>query len=394
MNEIKTTTYFNRLIREYNAGFRRIVSMGGTSSSKTYSELQLLYFIATARNRKGKPVSISVVSESLPHLKLGAIRDFDNILRSYNAYNENHIDFSNRVYWFGSSFIEFFSADMGKATGPRRDILLLNEVNNIPRQVVIELSQRTNETIFYDFNPTEEFWITDEVFSLPETDFKLLKSNHTDNDYLPDTIRRDIILRAERDPNYKRIHIDVEFGSAEGLIYPEWQLCDTMPESSKRLYGMDFGFTNDPSTIVDVCYQNGELWLDELLYERGQTPEQLDQFIRNNCNRYYPVIADSSEPQMIDYLFRKGNRIMACKKGKDSISSGIELIKQYKVNVTKRSVNLIKERRSYRYATDKNGISFNEPQVGQQDHALDAVRYAVQELLNPQKKSAGKVIPN
>lgn len=375
------SSYFTRLLKAYNTGVRRIVSMGGTSSSKTFSELQLLHQIAAKRNARGKPVSISVVSESLPHLKLGAIRDFENWLKKIGQYDEKQIDFTNHIYWFGDSFIEFFAADMGKATGPRRDILLFNEVNNVPRSVVIELSQRTNETIFYDFNPTEEFWITDEVFSLPESEYILLKSNHLDNEFLPDAIRKDIVMRSDRDPNYKRVHIDVEFGSSEGIIFPEWKLCDKMPESSQRIYGMDFGFTNDPSTLVDIRLQNGELWFDELLYERGQTPEQLDQFLKLNTNRSYDVVADNSEPQMIDYLFRKGNRMKPCVKGKDSITTGIELIKQYPVNVTKRSINLIKERRSYRYAVDKNGVSHNEPQVGQQDHALDAVRYGVQMLI-------------
>ena len=366
--------------------------MGGTSSSKTFSELQLLHQIASKRNARGKPVSISVVSESLPHLKLGAIRDFENWLKKIGQYDEKQIDFTNHIYWFGDSFIEFFAADMGKATGPRRDIILFNEVNNVPRSVVIELSQRTNETIFYDFNPTEEFWITDEVFSLPESEFILLKSNHLDNEFLPDAIRKDIVMRAERDPNYKRVHIDVEFGSSDGLIFPEWKLCDKMPETSQRIYGMDFGFTNDPSTLVDIRLQNGELWVDELLYERGQTPEQLDQFLKLNADRKYDVIADNSEPQMIDYLFRKGHRVKPCVKGKDSITTGIELIKQYPVNITKRSVNLIKERRSYRYAVDKNGVSHNEPQVGQADHAIDAFRYGVMQMVSGVTRSPGKVI--
>jgi phage terminase large subunit len=189
------TRYFERLIKAYNSGYRRIVSMGGTSSSKTYSELQLLYQIAIARHLKKRPVVISVVSESLPHLKLGAIRDFEGFLRRKGLYDDSQIDHTNHKYYFGDSFIEFFAADIGKATGPRRNILLLNEVNNIPLPVVRELVQRTDETIFYDFNPTEDFWISEEVFTLPSREFILLKSNHLDNDYLSPAIRREIELR-------------------------------------------------------------------------------------------------------------------------------------------------------------------------------------------------------
>lgn len=382
-----TTTVFARNLNAWNNHVRRVVNKGGTRSGKTYALLQLLLHIA----QTSKNVSISVVSESLPHLRLGAIRDFENILKDDGLYNELAIDFTNHIYYFGSSFIEFFAADQTKATGPTRNILFLNEVNNIPLPVVRELTQRTDETIFYDFNPTAEFWIVDEVFSLPDDQYTIITSNYLDNEQLKPAIKQEIEQRAQRDPNFKRVHIDVEWGSYEGLIFPEWKMVDAMPETSERCYGMDFGFTNDPSTLIDVRFHAGEIWMDELLYEKGCTPERLDQVLKLNVKGRKETIADSSDPRMIDYLQRKSHNILPAVKGPDSVTLGIELMKQYPVNVTKRSVNLIKERRNYRYAA-KNGNTFNEPAVGQADHAIDGARYGVMRLITPKKKTSHRVV--
>lgn len=376
------TRYFERLIKAYNSGYRRIVSMGGTSSSKTYSELQLLYQIAIARHLKKRPVVISVVSESLPHLKLGAIRDFEGFLRRKGLYDDSQIDHTNHKYYFGDSFIEFFAADIGKATGPRRNILLLNEVNNIPLPVVRELVQRTDETIFYDFNPTEDFWISEEVFTLPSREFILLKSNHLDNDYLSPAIRREIELRADRDPNYRRVHIDVEFGSNEGLIFRDWKLCDAMPATDKRIIGVDFGFTNDPTVITDVRQNGGEWWADEVIYQTGMHNNDIARVIKSlNLPASIRVVCDSADPKSIDDLKRMGIRAEPCVKGPDSIRNGIDHINSMPLNVTRRSVNAHKELRNYRWRMDKSGKSMNEP-VDMWNHFIDSLRYGASGFKN------------
>ena len=371
----KHSKYFYRLLDAYHKKFRDIISMGGTSSSKTYSELQLLLYIAKKRDEKKKPVSISIVSESLPHLKLGAIKDFKNILKARDEYNDDNIHHTEHRYYFGESYIEFFAADIGKATGPRRDILLLNEVNNIPRQVVQDLTQRTSETVFYDFNPTAEFWIVDDVFSLPDDQMILLKSNHLDNEFLPESLRRIILQRAERDPNYKRVHIDIEFGANEGVIFPDFTLIDDMPGDATS-YGMDFGFSNDPTTIVDVRFNNGEIFVDLLLYRTEMTNQDIIRFLKTLNIARKEVIADSAEPKSIREIELAGFHIIPSIKGEDSIRTGIDLIKQYKLNITKRSVELIKELRNYQWAKDRNGVTLNKP-VDMFNHAIDALRYNV-----------------
>lgn len=390
--EITATNVFKRNLDAYQAGFRRIVNKGGTSSSKTYSILQLLLYIA--RQRASEGVHISVVSETLPHLKLGAIRDFNAILKMVGYREGWEYSQANHAYKIGKSVVEFFSADIEKATGPRRDILFLNECNNIAYNIVSELEQRTKETIFYDFNPVEVFWIEDKVLSLPRDERELIKSNYLDNDHLDAAIAHEIEIKAQRDPNFKRIHIDVQYGVYEGLIFPSFNIVpfSSMPKTDKQRYGLDFGFTNDPTTLLDVRIQSGAWWVDELLYRTGMTNPEIakelkgigseEKLIGRGVGRQ-PVIADSSEPKSIYEISLAGINIRAAEKGPDSIRLGIDRIKSMPMNVTDRSVHLIKELRSYRYRQDpRTGVFLNEP-VDAYNHLIDPWRYAGTDLTRP-----------
>jgi phage terminase large subunit len=374
----KVTKLFSKNLQAFNSGVRRIVNMGGTSSSKTYSELQLFERICDDRRDEG--VVITVVSESLPHLKQGAIKDFEIILKNLGAYNPRHINETDKIYSFGNSEIQFTSADIGKATGPRRNILLLNECNNIPYKVVSELEQRTDEVIFYDFNPVAPFWMEEKVLSLPSKEFVLIKSNLYDNDYLPDAIRHEIELKASRDPNYKRIHIDVEYGSAEGLIFPSFTLIDDdkFPVGNNG-YGMDFGFTNDPTTLTDVVIIGDDLYCDERLYQTGMTTPDIIRSLRSFNIGRKEIEADSSDPRMIEEIRRAGFNIFPAPKGPGSIEHGIDSMKRYNLHVTKRSVNLIKELRNYKWKEDSSGRVLNEP-MDFWNHCIDGIRYRVAKI--------------
>lgn len=355
--------------------------MGGTSSSKTYSTLQMLLYIAMKRAATG--VSISIVSETLPHLRLGAMRDFDNILKAEGLYDEGRINKADHLYKFGKSYIEFFSADSGKATGPRRNILYLNECNNIPYSTVEELEQRTDELIFYDFNPTADFWITSKVFTMPAADVTIIKSNYLDNQYLKPTIVKEIEYKASVDANYKRVHIDVEFGMTEGLIFTNWRLCDSMPVTNKRSLGLDFGFSNDPTTLIDMAIQNGELWINELLYRTGMTNRDIYNFIVSEDMKDRYIKADSAEPKSIRELELMGLHITGANKGTDSVRKGIDWMKSFPViNVTKRSVNYIRELRNYKWKIDNNGRILNQP-IDLFNHAIDATRYGGETFQQP-----------
>lgn len=382
---MKTTRVFSKLSDAVASGVRRIVSMGGTSSSKTYSTLQMLLYIAMKRSYTG--VSISVVSETLPHLRLGAMRDFENILKAEGLYDEGNINRADHLYKFGKSYIEFFSADSGKATGPRRNILYLNECNNIPYSTVEELEQRTDEQIFYDFNPTADFWITSKVFTMPAPNVTIIKSNYLDNQYLKPAIIQEIEYKASVDANYKRVHIDVEFGLTEGLIFTNWRLCDSMPVTTRQSMGLDFGFSNDPTSLVDIAIQNGELWVNEFLYRTGMTNRDIYNFIVSEDiqNRY--IKADSAEPKSIKELELMGLNITGVTKGLDSVRKGIDWMKSFPViNVTKRSVNIIREFRNYKWKIDSNGRILNQP-IDLFNHAIDAIRYGGEVFQQPLQKA-------
>lgn len=370
-----TTNVFSKNLAAYNRGIRRIINHGGQGSSKNYSILQLLLVIA-----QKKKILATVMSETLPHLKKGAILDFNNILKGEKMYDENNINKTDYQYFFGESVIEFISADTpGKVTGPRRDILYANECINMPFNIVDEAARRTADTIFYDYNPNHPFWIQDKVFTLPDSERIIIKSNHLDNDLLPEGERRDIISRAAMDSNFRRVHIDLEFGVSEGLIFPDINLVDNMPMSNRQSFGIDFGYSVDPTTLMQVKIQDGQLWINELLYQNGMTNPEIAQFVKDEMLQREEIIADSSEPKSIEELRRMGLNIKPAAKGADSIRQGIDFIKRYPINITKRSVNTIKEFRNYKWKTDINSDLQNVP-VDLYNHCIDGIRYACESL--------------
>jgi len=375
---VNPTVVYYKNADAFNSGVRRIVNKGGTSSSKTFSLLELLLTIAMRRVETG--VLISIVSETLPHLRKGAIRDYDNILKAEgltHAFNKN---LTSHSYTIGKSVVEFFSADTaGKATGPRRDILLLNECNNIPYKVVSELEQRTSEAIFYDYNPVIPFWIDDHVLTLPSNEFTLITSNYKDNHHLPPSIAHEIELRASRDPNYKRIHIDCEYGIYEGLIFPEVILIDEMPQDATPGYGLDFGFINDPTALVDVRIAGENLYLDQMVYQTGLTAPDIIALLKSFNLGRREIIADSADPRMIEEIRRGGFNIFPAVKGAGSVVHGLDSMKRYKIHLTKRSIDGIKEFRNYQWKIDSSGKKLNEP-VDYWNHLIDAARYRVAKI--------------
>ena len=354
--------------KELNA--RINVSQGGTSSGKTYSTLQLLYFIA---NNKDK-LLISIVSESMPHLKRGAMRDFFNILKENDLYIRDNHNKTDNTYQVNNSVIEFFSVDNhAKLRGARRDILFINECNNVSYEAFNQLEVRTKKRVYLDFNPVSSFWAHEKVLTRDDTAF--LKTTYLDNDALAPEIIKSIEAR-KSDVNWWRVYGLGEVGMLEGLVLKNFGIVDSMPTEYKwKAYGQDFGFTNDPSALIDVTYANGELWLDEIIYETGLTNSDLStKYAENGLLRRSEIIADSAEPKSIEEIHRMGWFIKPAHKGKDSILNGIDILKRYKINITKRSTNLIKEFRNYTWQVDKDGNHINKP-IDYYNHGIDAVRY-------------------
>ena len=351
---------------------RVVVNQGGTSSTKTYSILQLL--LSKACQEQG--ILISVVSESLPHLKRGALRDFIKILNDLGGFKERDYNRSNYTFTFGTSKIEFFSADQpDKLRGARRDYLFMNECNNIPFEAYNQLEVRTSKQIFLDYNPTAEFWVHEHLIGTNGVTF--IKSTYRDNPFLEQNIIESIERRRTLDANWWRVYGLGEVGRIEGIVYTKWRQVPQMPEACKwQAYGLDFGYTTDPTALVHIMYANGELWLNELIYETGLTNQDIAaKFAQLKVPKNVEIFADSSEPKSIAEIKRAGYFVKPTIKGRDSVKHGIQKLQQYTMNVTKGSTNLIKELRNYKWK-EKDNKSLPVP-IDMYNHALDAVRYGV-----------------
>lgn len=351
----------------------RIVQ-GGTSSSKTFTILPFLIQYAIDNPNS----EISVVAESIPHLKRGAIKDFLKIMQWTDNYNPNNFNKSNLTYKFSNgSYIEFFSADQpDKLRGARRDILFINECNNVAFESYQQLAIRTKKFIYLDYNPTSEFWVHTELINDPNSDFVIL--TYKDNEALDQAIVREIEKAKEKAKssayweNWWRVYGLGEVGSLEGVIFTNWKQIDTIPKEAKYIgNGLDFGYSNDPTACIDFYEWNNKIIWDERIYQKGLLNSQIANLLKPNN---VLTVADSAEPKSIAEIRLHGINIIPAEKGKDSITFGINIIQEREFFVTSRSLNLIKELRGYTWKVDKTGKSLNLP-IDEFNHAIDASRY-------------------
>ena len=352
---------------------------GGTSAGKTISIMQIL--ISKAIDDK-RPTLTSVVSESFPHLKKGAMRDFKNIMQEHNYWDDRDWNATDSIYTFQSgSKIEFFSADQpSKVRGPRRERLYINECNNVDYEAFDQLEVRTNLEVWLDWNPTYEFWFYTNVLNNRD-DIDFITLTYKDNEGLPENIVKSIEMR-KSNKQWWRVYGEGKLGEVEGRIYTGWQTLDEIPfEARLEGYGLDFGYTNDPTAIVAVYYYNGGYILDEKCYRKGMSNRDIADLL--NSLPYGLVVADSAEPKSIDDIKSYGVAIVAADKSgtksKPYLKTSIGHVQDQKISVTKGSVNLIREYRRYLWKVDKDGRTLNEPDGGY-DHALDAARYKLYSL--------------
>jgi len=353
---------------------RYIILQGGTGSGKTYSALQYLLMYACLK----KGLVISVVSETLPHLKRGAIRDFKHILQQEKATYTCTENKTDHTFTLGSSIIEFFSADSeAKLRGAKRDILFINECNNVDYESFQQLDVRTRRKTLLDFNPVCRFWVHDNLMaSLPANDYLFVKSTYLDNPFIGDEVKHNI-ERRRHNAAWWKVYGQGEIGIAEGVVFTNWEITAPLnPPTGGAIYGLDFGFTHSPTALVQLNECNGELYVHELLYRTGIQNDELFAFASQHIDLKDLCVADSAEPKTIDYLYRKGwTGLKPAEKGADSLLYGINLLLDRKINVTQQSLNLIKELRQYRWDTNKDGAFIHRP-VKDYDHAIDALRYA------------------
>lgn len=372
---MQTTDIFGENLIAYNSGKRHIVNQGGARSSKTFSILQLLYLIAEASKEQ---MLISVVSESLPHLKRGAIRDFKNFMISWGKWNEESWRKVDLIYTVGNTQIEFFSCDVpGKVHGPTRDILFVNEANRIDWETAQQLIIRTKKAVFYDFNPWSEFWAHTELVGRNETAF--IKSTFLDNPFLDIEIAKELIHAGKRNENFKRVYIDGEIGALEGTVFNNWTIGD-FKETDQVIFGQDYGFSKDPTTLVKIAVDGRTLYLDECYAHPGLTTDKIYELNQKHA-RGYLIVGDSSEPRLIEELSKKGLNIIGAEKGAGSITAGITSMQDYNIVVTERSTNLIKELRNYIYI-DKGSKVY----IDDFNHSIDAARYGFMKLVMKAKR--------
>jgi phage terminase large subunit len=351
--------------------------IGGTSASKTISIL--LYLIHLAQSDES-PTLTSVVAESIPHLKRGAIRDFKNILKAHNYWKESLWNATDSIYTFETgSQIEFFSTDNSdKLRGARRDRLFMNEANNTTLDAFDQLEVRTKEFVYLDWNPTSEFFYYTDLKPMRD-DIEEITLTYKDNEALSQEIIDSIEQRKNRKGWWKVYGLG-QLGEVEGKIYRDWVIVDELPHEARlERFGLDFGYSNDPTAILAIYYYNGGYIVNELAYTKGLSNKQIADIILSQEVKVLTV-ADSAEPKSIDEIQSYGVTITPADKGKDSVRQGIQLVQAQRMSITKRSVNVIKEYRNYLWATDKNGVILNVPEH-QFSHAMDGIRYAMSNLL-------------
>lgn len=369
-----------------------LIHRGGTRSGKTYNILVLLASVLA----QGKKQTVSVVRKTLPSLRATAYRDFIEILENtehegvafYSQVDHNKSELSFR---FGDCLVEFFSIDNEqKVRSRKRDVLFICEANEITYREFQQLQFRTSNKTILDFNPDDpNIWIKTELEdkrAIIESDVEVIVSTYKDNTYLPKKLIKEIEYLEKTDPEFFKVFGLGQYGNISGRIF-NWEVGKF--EGQTLGYGLDFGFSIDPTALVEVAKKDGKVYIRELIYETGLTNKDIAKRIKDFGATN--IIADSAEPKSIEEIKREGIRIIGAKKGPDSIRASIDILQGHELVVDPGSVNLLKELRSYKWLTDRNGDYIQKP-VDRMNHAIDALRYFALAHLTNRKKGVYRII--
>ena len=353
---------------------RVVVNQGGTSSGKTYAIMQVLFEFGYEEPNQ----VITVVGQDIPNLKVGAYRDAKTIITKYDAVSAAYpqINEGERIIkCFNGSIIEFKSyADAQDAKSGKRDYLFINEANGISYEIYWQLAIRTRKKIFLDYNPSSRFWAHDELIG--RADVETLYSWYKHNQFLSEEEKDRI--EGISDPELHKVYARGRTGKIEGLVLTNWDICDTLPpreEWKMSCRGMDFGFSQDPTALEHVVQAHGDLYIDEEIYSTGLTnPEIARRAEMEGVTKEDQIIADCAEPKSIAELRSHGLWVTPSPKGNDSIVYGLDILKRYRIHVTRRSIGLLSNLRSYKWDKDRDGNMTSKPE-DRNNHGIDAIRY-------------------
>lgn len=362
----------------YDSQKKIVVEQGGTRSGKTYNILLFIIFNYCQVNT-GKTVTIC--RKTFPALRSSVMRDFIDILKTHNKYIEANHNKSNSEYQLDGNLIEFISVDQPqKIRGRKREFLFINEANELDYEDWQQLVFRTTEKIVIDFNPSDFYhWIYDKV--IPRDDVEFYKTTYLDNKFLDSSIIEEIERLKETDEHYWRIYGLGERGYSKATIFKYYET-DNVPEDAEFVsFGLDYGYTNDPTAMVGVWKRGYDLYIKEYIYQTMMTGRDIHQRLKDMGIQRDLIFADSAEPRLNDELRKMGWNIRASVKGKDSINAGIDLLKRFKIHITKDSHNAIQEFRDYKWKEDKSGKLTNQPEP-KNDHLIDSTRYACYSIMS------------
>lgn len=375
---MNVTYTFEKLLAAFvDPRIRGVASKGGTRSGKTWATLQMLHLLCS---NSEKPLIVSCVAATLPMVKRGMQRDFRQMLAAEGVWDENSFNKTEGSYTYPNGcMIEFFGVDnASKVHGPARDILFVNEAQGIPREIFRQLDIRTRKKVIIDFNPVRKFWGETEFVG---DRYVTIHSTYKDNPYLTKE-QVGAIEKNKNDANWWRVYGEGETGGVEGNVYPQYEVIDELPETfTGRCIGLDFGFVNDPTAIVDIRFEGWELYVDLLCYETGLLNSAIADYLTSQGLNRVVTVCDSAEQKSIVELQQRHIKAIPCVKGRGSISAGIAQVSQFKLHVTKRSVKMLDELDNYKWIKDETTNTYTNEPIDAWNHSLDALRYGVDYLI-------------
>jgi phage terminase large subunit len=384
--EINTTITYEHLL---DAKHRITQHIGGTRSGKTYAILQYLLTEAIQN-----ALTVTIVRKTIPSLKRTVIKDFKDILTNLNLWRDENFNITDRVYHLYNSSVQFLSTDdADKLRGIKSDILFIDEASEIDEESYFQLSIRTTGRIILAYNPTISpyHWLRQMV------DVERYVTTYKDNVYLEPAIIKAIEELEIKNPKYWKIYGKGEFAPNDKAVF-QFEVVDDWNDNPNSFgaefvaFGMDFGFSSDPSSLVAV-YKNGDnIWVEELMYDKGLVTKDIaDKLNSFDITKSEEIWCDSAEPRLVEELYRMGFNAKPVKKGPDSIKFGIGVLNNYKIHINKKSQNLINEMYAYQYSTDKHGYTTDVPEGGL-DHLIDALRYVAMMKLSQKAVGKGKYV--